>query len=194
LNLDFPNLPYLLDGDLKLTQSKAVLYYLGRKYNLMGTTPKEEAHVMMLCEEAHDLRMKSNGVFYTPEGESETARKAFVDTTLAEHLQKFDDYIGKNQTKFLVGNQPTVADFQVFEYIDACLYLDEGNSVLDKYSNVKQFLNTIRELPELKDYIAKELAQVPLNNKGKCYIRLMIQFLEFYVLVAKFGGKVIQRK
>src|SRR5437016_4434764 len=34
--LDFPNLPYLFDGDLKITQSKAILYYLGRKLNLMG--------------------------------------------------------------------------------------------------------------------------------------------------------------
>lgn len=37
LGLDFPNLPYLIDGDVKLTQSLAILRYLGRKFKLAGT-------------------------------------------------------------------------------------------------------------------------------------------------------------
>ena len=31
LGLDFPNLPYYIDGDLKLTQSLAIIRYLGKK-------------------------------------------------------------------------------------------------------------------------------------------------------------------
>ena len=41
LGLDFPNLPYLIDGDVKITQSIAVIRYLGRKYNLTATTEAE---------------------------------------------------------------------------------------------------------------------------------------------------------
>jgi glutathione S-transferase len=165
--LDFPNLPYLFDGDVKITQSKAILYYLGRKLNLMGKTPKDEAYVMMLCEEAHDMRINLNGLFYGPKEDSQEERKNYVETTLSPHLKKFDDYFGKHNTKFAVGDQPTVADFQLFDYIDTALLLDGGQTLLEKYSNIKRFLKTIRELPELKDYIVKSHAQLPINNKSK---------------------------
>jgi glutathione S-transferase len=184
----------LFDGDVKITQSKAVLYYLGRKFNLMGKTPSEEAQVMMLCEEAHDFRMQLNGVFYGPQGESAEERKKFAESTMSEHLKKFDDYLGKHNGKFAVGDKPTVADFQLYDYLDAGFALDEEHVLLEKYSNIKRFLKTIRELPELKDYITKAHAQLPLNNKGKYLIMIifMIKFCLF--LVAKFGGKVIKQK
>ncbi|RWS14811.1 Glutathione S-transferase Mu 1-like protein, partial [Leptotrombidium deliense] len=41
LGLDFPSLPYLIDGDVKLTQSLAILRYLARKYKLVGETEEE---------------------------------------------------------------------------------------------------------------------------------------------------------
>jgi len=174
LGLEFPNLPYMLDGDLKITQSKAILYYLGRKFNLMGKTPNEDAVVMMLCEEAHDLRSKLSGFCYGPDGDSQEGKKRFVETELSEYLKKFNNFLGKHNTKFAVGDQPTIADFQLYEYLDCGLLLDDEHTLVDKYSHVKRFLNTIRELPEVKDYIAKTRAQVPMNNKS-----------------AKFGGKVI---
>ncbi|XP_019852503.1 PREDICTED: glutathione S-transferase Mu 3-like isoform X2 [Amphimedon queenslandica] len=34
LGLPFPNIPYLIDRDIKITQSNAILAYLGCKYNL----------------------------------------------------------------------------------------------------------------------------------------------------------------
>lgn len=34
LGLDFPNLPYMIDGDLRITQSHAILTYLARKHDL----------------------------------------------------------------------------------------------------------------------------------------------------------------
>ena len=43
LGLDFPNLPYLIDGDLRLSQTNAILLYLADKAGLSGRTP-EQAH------------------------------------------------------------------------------------------------------------------------------------------------------
>jgi len=65
----------------------------------------------------------------------------------------------------------------LYEYIDCSLLLDGGQALLDKYSHIKRFLKTIRELPEIKDYIVKAHAQLPINNK-----------------IASFGGKVIEQK
>uniref|UniRef100_A0A3Q3WT83 glutathione transferase n=1 Tax=Mola mola TaxID=94237 RepID=A0A3Q3WT83_MOLML len=34
LGLDFPNLPYLVDGDKKIVQSNAIMRYIARKHNM----------------------------------------------------------------------------------------------------------------------------------------------------------------
>ena len=33
LDLPFPNLPYYIDGDVKLTESKSIMKYIAKKYN-----------------------------------------------------------------------------------------------------------------------------------------------------------------
>ena len=35
------NLPFVVDGDVVVTQSNAVLMYMGRKFGLVGTNEKE---------------------------------------------------------------------------------------------------------------------------------------------------------
>ena len=55
LGLDFPNLPYYIDGDLKLTQSLAIIRYLGKKNGMYGTTAEESAKIDMLMEFGLDL-------------------------------------------------------------------------------------------------------------------------------------------
>ena len=41
LQMEFANLPYLLDGDLKLSESKSIMKYLAQKYDsrLLGRSP-----------------------------------------------------------------------------------------------------------------------------------------------------------
>ena len=53
LGFDFPNLPYLIDGDLKLTETQAICGYIvlraGEKYRgLIGASPQEMAKVQMV--------------------------------------------------------------------------------------------------------------------------------------------------
>ena len=49
LGLDFPNLPYIIDGDVKLTESKAVTVYICDKFapQLLGKTPETRARIIM---------------------------------------------------------------------------------------------------------------------------------------------------
>ena len=55
LNLDFPNLPYLIDGEFKLTQSKSIMKYIAKKYDqgLLGRDAEEMARADMLSR-VHD--------------------------------------------------------------------------------------------------------------------------------------------
>lgn len=57
LGLRFSGLPYYLDGDVRLTQSIAIMRYLGRKYKLAGTTEHDTQELdlmeqqVRLCKE-----------------------------------------------------------------------------------------------------------------------------------------------
>lgn len=57
LGLNFPNLPYLIDDEVKLSQSSAILRYLGRKHKLNGKNDKEACEIDMLIETSTDLRI-----------------------------------------------------------------------------------------------------------------------------------------
>uniref|UniRef100_A0A4W4FVV9 glutathione transferase n=1 Tax=Electrophorus electricus TaxID=8005 RepID=A0A4W4FVV9_ELEEL len=56
LKMDFPNLPYLEDGDRKIVQSNAIMRYIARKHNLCGETEDEKTRVDILENQAMDFR------------------------------------------------------------------------------------------------------------------------------------------
>ena len=62
LGFDFPNLPYLIDGDFKLTESKSIMKYFCRKHlpALLGTNPAEVATADMVSR-VHDTIHKKIG-------------------------------------------------------------------------------------------------------------------------------------
>jgi glutathione S-transferase len=50
--MNFPNLPYLIDGDLKISETLAIVRYIANKYDksLLGTTVEDQAIVdQLLC-------------------------------------------------------------------------------------------------------------------------------------------------
>ena len=57
LGLDFPNLPYWVEGDLKLTQTLAILKYLARNYGLIASDVVTLAKQEMLEQQLVDYRM-----------------------------------------------------------------------------------------------------------------------------------------
>ena len=59
LGLDFPNLPYLLDGDVKITESGAMLRYIANKYgdqSFSGKNAKDKAIVDMMYGVVSDIK------------------------------------------------------------------------------------------------------------------------------------------
>ena len=67
MGLDFPNLPYYIDDDVKLTQSNAILRYLGRKNGLYGSNDVDASTIDMLIDEAHDFKMALARIAYNPD-------------------------------------------------------------------------------------------------------------------------------
>lgn len=51
LGLDFPNLPYLIDGDFKMTESAAIIKYICKKWgpHLLGSSARNTGLIEMLA-------------------------------------------------------------------------------------------------------------------------------------------------
>ena len=67
LNFSFPNLPYLIDGDFKLTESKAINAYIIKrsgKVELLGKNTKDEALVECVLGVLQDIRTPLGPLFW----------------------------------------------------------------------------------------------------------------------------------
>uniref|UniRef100_A0A671G6Q5 Glutathione S-transferase n=1 Tax=Rhinolophus ferrumequinum TaxID=59479 RepID=A0A671G6Q5_RHIFE len=92
LGLDFPNLPYLIDGAHRLTQSNAILRYIARKHNLCGETEEERIRVDILENEVMDSSNQLATVCYSPEFEK---LKPDYLKALPEKMKLFSQFLGK---------------------------------------------------------------------------------------------------
>ncbi len=54
----------LISGDLKLTESGAILRYLGRKHDLYGSNDIDKARIDMVMDTAADLGMAMGRTVY----------------------------------------------------------------------------------------------------------------------------------
>ncbi|CAD5120137.1 DgyrCDS8715 [Dimorphilus gyrociliatus] len=173
LGLDFPNLPYYIDGDVKLTQSRAILHYIGKKHGLCGKTDEEQLKVCLMTDEVGDFRSAFTRICYgAPSVEAFESMKVDYLASLDGKLQRFEDYLKKNESvgKWLAGENLSYADFYFYEILDHHRIFKEG--CLDKYTKLTAYMKTFEELPAIKEYLAsKEFLKYPLNNK-----------------IAKFGG------
>ncbi|XP_007529405.1 glutathione S-transferase Y1-like isoform X3 [Erinaceus europaeus] len=92
LGLDFPNLPYLIDGTHRLTQSNAILRYIARKHNLCGETEEERILVDVLENQFKDTRMQLIRLCYNPDFEK--LKPEFLEG-LPEKMKQFSEFLGK---------------------------------------------------------------------------------------------------
>ena len=65
--MDFPNLPYLFDGDVKITESSAMMRYIAGKYGhdgFSGKDAKEKAIVDMIFGVVGDIKSATGPHMY----------------------------------------------------------------------------------------------------------------------------------
>merc|ERR1712243_114970 len=108
LGLDLPNLPYFIDGDLKLTETYAIHRYLANKYcpALSGRTVEEKARTDMLSGIVQELKMEVTRPCYTTGDKTEILKA--VDSKLPKIIKMMSG------SKFLVGDNLVWLDFYFF--------------------------------------------------------------------------------
>lgn len=165
LSLDFPNLPYYVDGDLKLTQSNAILRYIARKHDMAGKTEQEKNRVDLLAEQSMDFRNGWVRLCYNPKFDE---LKVDYLKNLPSTLDLFEKFLGDR--KWFAGENLTFVDFVMYELLDQHAQL---TSVTDNWPKLAAFLKRFEEVPEIKKYMeSPKFMKSPMNNR-----------------IAKFGNK-----
>lgn len=157
LGLDFPNLPYVIDGDFRVSETVACTRYLCDKYApaLLGRTPTEIAQAEMVWGLVWDLRNATTGPCY-----SQSDRAVFAKNW-ANIVPKLVKFLGNK--RFLIGDQVTYNDFFFYELIETVLNLGFPD-VLKTYPSLERYRKNVRSLPGLREYLDDPNARDNVRN------------------------------
>lgn len=158
LDLDFPNLPYYIDGDVKITQSPVIIRHLARKHGLAGKTEADQLRADLLHTQIYDYHMDYARTVYNPDFAD--LKEAYVKG-LPDKLKLLSQFLGDR--KFVVGDYVTYADFLLFEFLEGQSHLVEG--LLKEYPILEQFHQRILALEAIDKYFKSERAiKYPFNG------------------------------
>ena len=141
----FGQVPVLDDQGVVLADSNAILVYLAQKYGngrWLPTDPVGAAKVQRWLSVAAGpiafgpARARLITVFGAPYNAEEVIARSH------DLLKVIDQELANS--KYLVGNEPTIADVAAYSYI---AHAPEGNVSLADYANVRAWLTRIEALP-----------------------------------------------
>jgi len=158
LGLDFPNLPYYLDGEVKLSQSTAILRHLARQHGLGGKSDAEMRRIDLVLDQSTDFKMGFARMCYDPEFEK---KKVEFITSLPEKLEAFDKFLGARE--WFAGDNISFVDFIMFETLDWMRHLHVESVV--KCGNLLAFLKRFEKLPKIEEYLKSDRSKMPMFNK-----------------------------
>lgn len=148
LGIGFPNLPYIIEGDFKMSETEAIIKYIADRSNksdqLLGSNPQERGLIWNVAKVVGEILDKVNEICYskTPE-EGKKENHDFFKAKL-ELLGKF-----KGNKEWLTGKL-TVADFVL---VEASYYLEQVYPEFFKeYGFLKEERERFEGLPEIKKY------------------------------------------
>ncbi|KAI1893180.1 hypothetical protein AGOR_G00141250 [Albula goreensis] len=158
LGMDFPNLPYLEDGDRKIVQSNAIMRYIARKHNMCGESEDEKIRVDILENQAMDFR---NGFVMLCYTDFDKMKPGYMEK-LPGMLKKFSSFLGDR--KWFAGEKITFVDFIMYELLDQHRMFDP--KCLDDFKNLRDFLDHFEGLEKIAAYMkSKNFMKTPVNNK-----------------------------
>lgn len=170
------NLPYVIDGDVIVNQTNAVLTYLGRKLNLWPKKESEQVECEQLLCEIYDLRNHVVKFAYGRDGAKSTKDGAemLLKNVCGKNgsLQKLELWLKKGDGAFLVGGSATAPDFHLWEMVDQLISISNFfklSSPLLNYPALAKFYTSFRDLPAMQNYLKSPFHKLPQNQKMAKY-------------------------
>lgn len=138
-------IPVLVDGEVVLRDSQAILVYLAAQYGGEKWLPRDAAGMagvmQWLSTSANEIQNGPGAArlvdkFGAPLDKADTLRRA------ARILPLVEQHLGRHA--WLAADHPTIADCAVMPYVALA---PEGGISLADYPNIGNWINRIRELP-----------------------------------------------
>jgi len=154
LGLPFPNLPYLIDGDAKFTETYAICTYLCMKANkkeLLGTTPVEQAQVRAIQEILADAFIDLFKELEPKDGAKGRVAKLGKEGAVYVKFSQLSKYLGTKD--YYLGKKVSIADICSAGYLymlDLMIRSAGGDSLLQKFSNLGKMIGAIMSTPSMK--------------------------------------------
>jgi glutathione S-transferase len=164
------NLPYVLDGDVVVTQSISCSLYIGRK--LAIDQDADFIHNHMVLDQTMDMRNDLMTIIYPGRGGCaskevwpEAAKKHLAGAT-ATHLTKLEGFC---KGTYMCGAAPNSGDFQLFEMLDQHVHVAAAvhePNLLDNFPKLKTMHATMKADPALATYFASPFYTELFHNNG----------------------------
>lgn len=149
IDLDYPNLPHIADGDLRISESGAICKYLAKKGGLMPTTDQEIINSDMAEGVCNDLTWLFVKLVFNPNFAEDRAK--YPEQAKAK-FALFEKVLGKRQ--FLAGDRVTWIDLSFYERLDVNTLMVPD--ILDDYPNLKEYKSRIEALEGVAAYLASD--------------------------------------
>ncbi|XP_033008359.1 glutathione S-transferase Mu 1-like isoform X3 [Lacerta agilis] len=146
LGLDFPNLPYLIDGETKITQSNAIIRYIARKHKMCGESEEEIIRMDILENQLMDVRMAFARVCYSPDFEK--LKPDYLEQIPGE-LKLLSQFLGDR--KWFAGKKITYVDFLAYDVLER-LWMFQPK-YFEQFPNLKDFLARFEALEKISAYM-----------------------------------------
>ncbi|MGI9317680.1 MAG: glutathione S-transferase [bacterium] len=170
LAFPFPNLPYLIDtfspNEIRLTQSNAIMRYLGRRFNLYGDSELDHAAIDVLLDEAYDYRNWIIETTYVKSTEYSDALTKFIATAIPRYLDRFEQYLeSTGTTSHFVGNRISLVDFILYELVWQTSVMIPVSITDDNRPCLFDFMNSFANIPQIAAYMLEPTyIERPINS------------------------------
>ena len=170
---EFPNLPYIKDGDFYLSEKYAIHAYLANKVGrgeMLGKDLGDKAAIRTIEGVTEDFRVASLKPMRSPDKKEGLKKALASDGEAGAKLEQISKFLG---TKDYLLGYITLADIEfayVATFVEALAVSLELESPLKR--NVKKLVNNIRELPGIKERISSS-NDIPFMPPGLFPITLL---------------------
>lgn len=179
-NLESPPFapPFLVDGDIIIAQSAAILQYLAPKIGLIGNDQYEKmfAHQLQLTvsdllTEVHDTHHPIASTLYYEDQTNEAKRRSanFIKVRMPKYLNYFEQILANNQSKsgWLIGNNLSYPDLSIFQIIEGLRYSfpKAFAKIENNYTKIIALAKAVSVRPNISAYLRSK-RRIEFNTMG----------------------------